>query len=68
MKIKDIPFPALRELALEEQERQGNKRNDNISLFASKEEGGFNWDKSELGEEFWDNVDDENYAEAVGIS
>ena len=67
MKIKDIPFPALRELALEEQERQGNKRNEDLHLFADKSERNFYWNKSKLGEIFWHCVSTGDYEEAREI-
>lgn len=67
MKIKDIPFPALRELALEEQERQGNKRNEDLDMLFSVMKGNFDWSKTKLGEAFWYYVNTTNYKEARKI-
>ena len=67
MKIKDIPFPALRELAMEEQERQGNKRNEDLHIYNPSNFNNFDWDKSKLGEAFWQCVNIEDYEEAREI-
>jgi hypothetical protein len=62
MKIKDLPQP-YRELALIEQESQGNERNENLKLIADVEDGNFCWDNSFCGDDFWIDVDEENYPE-----
>lgn len=67
MKIKDIPFPALRELALEEQERQGNERSCNAHLTTCKSEGNFDLNESKLGEVFWECVSIGHYTAAREI-
>ena len=62
MKIKDLPKP-YREMALIEQEAQGNERNEDLKLIADIEDGNFCWQNSLCGDDFWIDVDDENYPE-----
>jgi len=62
MKIKDLPHP-YKEMALIEQEAQGNKRNKKLRLSNFKIEGGFDWRHSICGEYFWVDVDRYNHPE-----
>jgi hypothetical protein len=62
MKIKDLPQP-YREMALIEQEEQGNKRDENLELVDDTEDGNFCWEDSLCGDDFWIDVDDENCPE-----
>jgi hypothetical protein len=55
MKIKDLPQP-YREMALIEQEAQGNKRNEKLRLSRFMLEGNFGWRKSNCGADFWNDV------------
>lgn len=51
--ISDLP-DYLKDKALREQERQGNIRNENLSVLTDKSGGNFNWFyESEDGGEFW---------------
>ena len=62
MKIKDLPQP-YREMALIEQEAQGNKRNEILRLTKFKKEGNFDWEYSICYFVFWDNVNKLKYPE-----
>lgn len=64
MRIKDIPFPILRELALENQKKQGNPKDDFINLANDRREGGFDWADTEPGRKFWSLINAEKYKEA----
>lgn len=67
MKIKDIPFPALRDLAMKQQALQGNKRDESIDIESISRLGGFNWEATEQGSEFWRHISNENYYEAIPL-
>jgi hypothetical protein len=60
MKIKDLPQP-YKEMALIEQEAQGNRRDENLELVADIEDGNFCWEDSLCCNYFWIDVDEENY-------
>jgi hypothetical protein len=62
MKIKHLPQP-YKEMALIEQEKQGNKRDENLLLIADVEDGNFCWSDSLCGSDFWYNVAEQNYPE-----
>lgn len=66
MKIKDLP-PKLKELALQEQERQGNVRDEELDLFDDKDDGNFMWDEAKQPMEFWPIVERGGYEEARKI-
>lgn len=60
--IKDLKQP-YREMALIEQEAQGNKRNKNLRLYKYNHQENFSWEDSILGYSFWANVYNEDYPE-----
>jgi len=63
MKIKDLKQP-YKEMALIEQEAQGNKRNEDLSLNYLRCEGNFDWDCSlSVGLFSWHDVRNGNYPE-----
>jgi len=63
MKIKDLKQP-YREMALIEQEAQGNERNEGMSLNYLRCEGNFDWDCSlSVGLFSWCDVRNGNYPE-----
>jgi hypothetical protein len=62
MKIKDLPQP-YKEMALIEQEEQGNKRNKKLRLTNFKNQDNFDWMHSICGDNFWVDVDRYNYPE-----
>jgi hypothetical protein len=62
MKIKDLPQP-YKEMALIEQEEQGNKRDENLELVDDTEDGNFCWEDSLCGDDFWIDVDEQKYPE-----
>jgi hypothetical protein len=51
--IKYLEQP-YKEMALIEQENQGNKRNEKVGLADSIEEGNFRWSRSLAGPDFWE--------------
>jgi hypothetical protein len=55
MKIKDLPSD-IKQLALANQAAQGNKPDDEIDLLCRVGQGGFMWDKSKEGSDYWDEV------------
>jgi hypothetical protein len=60
--IKDLLNP-YKEMALIEQEAQGNERNEKIKLDKSTHQGNFKWQESILGYSFWANVCSQDYPE-----
>ena len=62
MKIKDLKQP-YKEMALIEQEAQGNERNEDLSLGDIKSLGNFSWEDSVLGFIFWGIVCNGDYPE-----
>ena len=62
MKIKDLPQP-YRQMALIEQEAQGNERNENLELVIDVEYGNFDWAYSFCGGDFWFEVDGQKHPE-----
>jgi hypothetical protein len=55
IQIKDLP-PYLKELALINQEKNGNPRNENFRINLDKSNGVFNWNDTKEGVKFWDKV------------
>lgn len=64
MKIKDIPFESLKQLALRNQVMQGNPRNEEICIRAGKLQGGFDWDQTDHGRNFWKHIRKHEFNEA----
>lgn len=62
MKIKDIPYAALRELALEEQYQDLNHKNGDIPIPLA-----FSWNRSSQGHDFWSYVHNGEYSRARSI-
>lgn len=62
MKIKDIPFQEIRDIAITEQEKQCNERNEDTDLLIS-----FNWDETIQGRVFWESINNELYKDAREI-
>jgi hypothetical protein len=56
-----------RAFAYNNQQAQGNERDLSINLFHPPEKGGFDWDKTEEGFDFWYAVANQDFAEAVKI-
>ena len=57
-KFKELP-PQIQEVMMDRQEEQGNSRNPEIfinDITISQGGGGFNWNDSEEGSSFWDDV------------
>lgn len=54
-------------IALGNQEKQGNKPNANIDLGYARSTGGFDWDKTQQGTDFWHAVQQGNMGEARAI-
>lgn len=52
MKIKDLP-ERIKELALQRQQEQGNQPNEELSLCADKDCGGFTWNDTKEGHNLW---------------
>lgn len=64
IKFKDLPVE-IQEKMLDEQVRQGNKRDAEvfeINIWANNRLGGFTWSESVEGHAFWEKVIDENFA------
>ena len=62
MKIKDIPFPALIELAMKQQELQGNAPDEDKRITEA-----FDWAETKQGYWFWVNVCSKEFEKARGI-
>lgn len=60
MKIKDLP-KEIKEVALREQFRAGNERNESIHLSNNAYCEGFDWDKSVDGRDFWLDINDRDF-------
>lgn len=60
MLISELPEP-IKELALKEQERAGNVRNEMLDLMYPKNSGGFYWDETIDGPIFWDKINEGNF-------
>lgn len=58
MRILQLPIE-IRELALANQQAQGNPRNVNVDLGDDRSLGNFNWDQSPEGQDYWMSIDDE---------
>lgn len=52
MKLKELPQP-IRELAEKRIREQGNEPNGELELVYEKTRGGFNWDETKEGYQFW---------------
>ena len=61
MLISSLPEP-IKQLALNEQERAGNKRDETKDLLTLHSFGGFNWDTSLDGFRFWTQIEQGNFA------
>lgn len=60
MKLKELPQP-IRELAEKRIREQGNEPNEELELVYEKTRGGFNWDETEEGIAFWNEIDNGYY-------
>lgn len=60
MKLKDLPQP-IRELAEKRIREQGNEPNEELYFLLGKNYGGFNWNLTEEGHDFWDAIDEGNF-------
>lgn len=60
MKIRNLKEP-YKEMALIEQERAGNERDENKLLIDGENEGNFYWSDSLVGSAFWEKIDKGNY-------
>ena len=59
MTIKDLPED-IKLIALQRQQEQGNKPNENIDLNYGKSQGNFTWSKTPEGQNIWSRVNNLN--------